>query len=230
MARSLAWSALGILVAAPQPAGAQHLAGPRSVTVTTPIIIPSGPAPASPYPLVIPVSGVQGARNLSVRLTGLTHTWPTDLDIMLVYPTGETVMLMSDVDAGPVTSVNLTFENGAPLPPTTLVSGTYSWSIDGREVTLRWVPPQVGPAPAAYLLSGGVQPGEVLASIPTGSAAPAFRFTAPAGSFHVRIRSLGGGLISAPSNELPIHVMAPVPPSAPAGLTAVANGSSLGLS
>ena len=46
----------------------------------------------------------------------------------------------------------------------------------------------------------------------------------------MRIRSVGaGGGISGPSNELPIHVGTPVPPSAPAGLTAIVYGSSLGL-
>ena len=45
-------------------------------------------------------------------------------------------------------------------------------SIAGNVVTLRWTPPATGATPTGYQLEGGVNPGEVLASIPTGSAAP----------------------------------------------------------
>ena len=49
-----------------------------------------------------------------------------------------------------------------------------------------------GPAPTGYVIEGGIAPGEVLASIPTGSAYPIYTFTAPTGSFYVRVYTLAG--------------------------------------
>jgi len=95
----------------------------------TPISIPVGGA-STPYPSEIIVSGILiDVESVSVTLHNLSHTWPDDIDILLVGPAGETVILMSDVGGGGpgVTNVNLTFEDGAPnldgLPP---ISGTYS--------------------------------------------------------------------------------------------------------
>jgi subtilisin-like proprotein convertase family protein len=56
----------------------------------------------------------------SVTLRGLTHAFPSDLDVLLTSPSGANVMLMSDVDGGPpgVVSVAYTFDDAAasPLP------------------------------------------------------------------------------------------------------------------
>jgi VCBS repeat-containing protein len=110
-------------------------------------------------------------------------------------------------------------------PPTQLLAS----SVTGNVVTLRWTPPAVGPSPTGYLLEGGVNPNEVLASIPTNNAAPIFTFVAPSGSFYVRIHALAGADRSAASNEVRIHVNVPVPPSAPTGVVALVNGSTLNL-
>ena len=69
----------------------------------------------------------------------------------------------------------------------------------------------------------------MLASIPTGSAAPTFTFAAPTGSFYVRMHALNGAFRSAASNEIRIHVNVPVAPSAPANLLGLVNGSTLAL-
>ena len=62
-------------------------------TNTTPIVIPDIGL-ASPYPSVINVSGLAGTiTNLSVTLNNLSHTWAADMDILLVGPTGEKVMI-----------------------------------------------------------------------------------------------------------------------------------------
>ena len=42
-----------------------------------------------------------------------------------------------------------------------------------------------------------------------------FTFTAPTGSFYVRVHALNGAVRSAASNEIRIHVNVPAPPSAP---------------
>lgn len=83
---------------------------------TTAITIPaSGTAGAStPYPTAITVSASQTVQNVSVTLRNLSHTFSDDLDIMLVGPNGQAVMLMSDAGGGStLNGVTLTFDDGA---------------------------------------------------------------------------------------------------------------------
>ena len=116
-------------------------------------------------------------------------------------------------------------------PPTTVQapSGLRVQSVAGNLVTLRWDGPSIGPAPSGYVVEGGVSPGEVLASLPTGGSAPIFTFAAPTGSFVARVHALLGGQKSGASNEVPLHVNVPVAPSPPAALTGLVNGSTLSL-
>ena len=114
---------------------------------------------------------------------------------------------------------------GSPEPPTGLTSA----SITGNVVTLRWTPPATGATPTAYQLEGGVNPGEVLASIPTGSATPIYTFVAPTGAFHVRMHTISGASRSLASNEIRIFVNVPQPPSAPANLLGTVNGDFIAL-
>ncbi len=94
-----------------------------SATVTIPT---SGTA--SPYPATLAVSGVPlGAVLKSVNLNGVTHVFPSDIDILLQSPAGTNVILMSD--AGSTTSisnVNLIISDGFLPIPTPVVSGTYA--------------------------------------------------------------------------------------------------------
>ena len=103
-------------------------------------------------------------------------------------------------------------------------------SIVGNMVSLSWVAPQGGIPPTGYVVEGGLNPGEVLASIPTGGLAPQFTLVAPSGAFYVRIHAVAGTLRSAPSNEIHIVVNLPAPPSAPANLLGLVNGSTVTLS
>ncbi len=104
-----------------------------TLTNPTPILIPAGApgvtvGPASPYPSTINVAGLAGTvTRVTVTLNGLSHTFPDDLDILLVGP-GGSVILMSDAGGAlDVTNVNLTFDDtGAMLPDSTqIVSGTF---------------------------------------------------------------------------------------------------------
>lgn len=95
----------------------------------TPISIPSSGA-ASPYPSVIPITGMSGSiQKVTVLLRGLNHTFPDDLDILLVGPQGQKVMLMSDCGSGTdAVNADLTFDDAASAglgDSTAVVTGTY---------------------------------------------------------------------------------------------------------
>ena len=111
---------------------------------TTPINFPAG-APVVPYPSSNIVSGVTGLlSSVSATLVGLNHPSPDDLDILLVGPGGQTVLLMSDAGGiDPASGVSLTFsdDSGLTLPDTTrLVSGTYRPSNYGAGDTFPAAP------------------------------------------------------------------------------------------
>jgi subtilisin-like proprotein convertase family protein len=69
--------------------------------------------------------------DVNVTLTGLTHTWPDDVAVLLVGPQGQKTILMSDAggnSANAVSDVNLTFDDAASgaIPDAGPVSsGTY---------------------------------------------------------------------------------------------------------
>ena len=110
-------------------------------------------------------------------------------------------------------------------PPT----GLRVVSVVGNSVTLRWDSAPIGPLATDHLVEGGINPGEVLAGLNTGSASPVFTFPAPNGAFYIRAHALRSGDKSAASNEIRLFVNDSQLPSAPTGLLGVVNGSSVGL-
>jgi subtilisin-like proprotein convertase family protein len=87
---------------------------------------------ASPYPSVIAVDGLgSSVTDVNVTVSGLSHTWPDDIGLLLVSPTGQSAILMTDSGGDfdhPASGINLTFDDAASgtIPPTGgLESGTY---------------------------------------------------------------------------------------------------------
>jgi hypothetical protein len=99
----------------------------------------------------------------------------------------------------------------------------------GNLVTFRWKPFPFGPQPTGHVIEGGVNPGEVLGSLATGSPYPIFTVSLPTGSFFIRMHALDGSDRSGASNEIQVFVNVPQPPSSPADLVGLANGNALGL-
>ena len=110
-------------------------------------------------------------------------------------------------------------------PPTGLIAS----SIVGNVITFRWNAPLGGLVPTDYVVEGGLTPGQVLASLRTASAFPIFTVTAPSGAFYVRVHAISGASRSEASNEIRVFINVPSPPSAPANLLGMVNGSSLSL-
>jgi subtilisin-like proprotein convertase family protein len=90
----------------------------QTFTNPAPITIPSV-GTGTPYPSNIAVTGLPtaGATVESVVLAGLSHTWSNDIDVLLQSPTGQNVILMSDVGGtGGLANVTYTFrDNGAAM-------------------------------------------------------------------------------------------------------------------
>ena len=118
-----------------------------SFSNTAPIII-NDFAPATPYPSVINVSGLPGAVNgTTVMVTNINHTWPRDIDMLLVSPAGQSTYLMAKAGSSfAVNNLTLTFDDSAStfLPQSSqLLSGT------NRPTSYAAVPPPFpSPAPA----------------------------------------------------------------------------------
>ena len=93
-------------------------------------IIINDNAPGSPYPSNIVVSGLPatGVAVESVILRGVSHTWSNDIDILLQSPTGQNVIMMSDVGGtGGLNNVTYTFNDAGPAMNTGApnATGTY---------------------------------------------------------------------------------------------------------
>jgi phosphodiesterase/alkaline phosphatase D-like protein len=116
-------SAVAVLTVLPPTAGTS------SFTNTAAISIPSAGS-ATPYPSVINVAGMGGLiSNVTVTLRNMNHTWPSDVDVLLVGPTGQKAMIFSDVGNGKaITNVTVTLSDWAASSLTAtgqIVSGTY---------------------------------------------------------------------------------------------------------
>jgi subtilisin-like proprotein convertase family protein len=160
--------ALAAVVTA-RPAGA--IVFSNSSTITIPSVGTTGVA--FPYPSSITVSGLTGVvTDVNVTLNGLSHTFPADVDVLLVGPTGRTVVLMADSGStNDVVGGVLTFDDSAAATlPATIVTGTFKPTNGGAFN---------GPAPAP--------------AGPYGSALSAFNGTAPNGIWRLYVYDDLGG-------------------------------------
>ncbi len=128
---------------------------------------------ASPYPSDIAVSGILGTvSKVKVTLSGINHTFPSDIDILLVGPAGQRIILMSDVGSGTdLVNVTLTFDDAGPALPIPIISGTYRPTNSGTG--------DIFPAPAP--------------AAPYGSALSDFNGTNPNGTWSLYVNDDAGG-------------------------------------
>ncbi len=118
--------ALAALCAATGTASAQTFSNPNPITIPAGSPVTTSGV-ADPYGSTISVAAVMGpVAKVTVTLTGLTHTNPDDIDVLLVSPSGTALRLMSDCGgAGDISSLNFTFDDFAAsnLPDNTQLSG-----------------------------------------------------------------------------------------------------------
>jgi subtilisin-like proprotein convertase family protein len=104
------------------PARAQTFSNPDPITINQAGV-------ATPYPSTIAVAGVaELVGQLTVTITGLSHTFPNDVDVMLAGPEGQSIVLMSDVGGNfDLEDVTLVFDDAAAesLSAGQITSGTY---------------------------------------------------------------------------------------------------------
>ncbi len=103
-------------------------------TNTSSVLIPEGQPGASsglgqPYPSGVDASGLYGNTSKVTAGIRLTHSFPEDVDLLLVGPAGQRLILMSEAGGNfPVSNAFLTFDDAAPtlLPnDSQITSGGY---------------------------------------------------------------------------------------------------------
>ncbi len=109
-----------LITVTPPPPGAARFAN------ETPITIPNV-GTASPYPSEINVSGMIGTvTNLEVTLSRINHEFVTDLEMLLVSPSGQGVVVFSHVAQGhSASNVTVTLSDRSPF---TLPQSFFLWS------------------------------------------------------------------------------------------------------
>ena len=127
------------------------------------------PTTGSLYPSSILISGLdfQTVSHLSITLNGLSHTFPSDLDIVLAGPGGQLSMLMSEVGGNtrtPVTDLTLTLDdlaaNSLPID-SALTSGTFKPTRQNPTLSFEFpgpAPAGSSSAPAALSVFNGTDP------------------------------------------------------------------------
>lgn len=99
---------------------AQAVAFSNSAPITMPDPNCSDPDTATPYPSNIVVSGLSGTvSDVNVTLSGVTHAFQGDIEVLLVSPAGGTknLVLLSDAGTGSFSSASITFDDSAGSQP-----------------------------------------------------------------------------------------------------------------
>jgi VCBS repeat-containing protein len=142
--------ALGLVASA---ASAETFSNNTPITINSsnedcPGAAATAPGKADPYPSEIAVSGLNSSiSDVNVTVSGLSHSGPDDVGLLLVSPAGQSTLLMTDSGGfGAVSDINLTFDDAAPglLPNGPfLSSGTYKPSVGAT--TAGCLPPESFP-------------------------------------------------------------------------------------
>jgi uncharacterized repeat protein (TIGR01451 family) len=140
-----------------------------SVPATNYLLAPyNASGPAGPYPSSIFVSGVTSyVANVSVTVSNLYHSYPSDIELLLVGPGGQSSVLMSDAAQQTTMSspATITFDQTAPTAlqaSAALASGSFRPGQFNTPVFTNVAgatpPPPAGPYPANLSVFSGQSP------------------------------------------------------------------------
>ena len=164
-------AALVALATTVAPAGAVTFSNAAAITMPDPNC--TDPDPATPYPSNISVSGLSGTiADVNVTLTGVTHPFQGDIELLLVGPTGANLVLLSDAGTGSLSNATVTFDDvAASVPPQNSA----------------WGPGTYKPVNYAELSGPDAFPGPAPAPSATTTLAGAFNGTAPNGTWSLYV-------------------------------------------
>jgi subtilisin-like proprotein convertase family protein len=134
----------------------------RTFSNATPITIPTTAGPANPFPSEIKVAGLKRGRLLDVNVTlsGFSHTYPDDVDVLLESPNLRRAVIMSDVGGSEDVSnltIKLDDQAAALLPPNSLLgSGSFRPTNDG--LADAFPPPAAPSSDVALSTFNGINP------------------------------------------------------------------------
>ena len=127
-----------------------------------PIVIPDQSSNASVYPSPINVTGMSGSiTTVTARLDGFSQSWTNDMDVLLVSPTGQKLLLMSDVGTGVTSNATFTFTDSASayLPESgALSTGTYKPTNYDTTTDTFSSPAPAGPYASSFAVFQGQNP------------------------------------------------------------------------
>ncbi|MGQ0618250.1 MAG: beta strand repeat-containing protein [Acidimicrobiia bacterium] len=120
---------------------------------TPPSPPPCDPGKGNPYPSTVAVSGLAGVvSKVTATLTGVTHAFTGDFDVLLVAPNGANLILLADGAQASVTNHTITFDDAAatslavgggwPASPATSKPVDHDAGLDYEE---QFPAPAVGP-------------------------------------------------------------------------------------
>ena len=173
---------------------------------------------SSPYPSTILVSGVSGiVTKVTVTLRNVSHTFPDDIDVLLVGPTGAKTLLMSDAGGGgDINNVTLTIDDDAAssLPDSSqIVSGTFKPTNYDTSTDAFTAPAPAGPYTASLAAFDGANPNGTW-SLYVRDDAPPDSGSIGAG-WVLNITTISNSCCSTPVNQPPVVTNAFITPSAP---------------
>jgi subtilisin-like proprotein convertase family protein len=119
---------------------------------------------ATPYPSSITLAGLSGTvSNVSVTLSGFSHTYPHDVAVLLVGPRGQKIVVMANSGGYGVANVTYTFNDYASTalteyPPGPTPSGTYQPSDCGSGIATFTAGAPAGPYQTALSVCNGSSP------------------------------------------------------------------------
>jgi uncharacterized repeat protein (TIGR01451 family) len=138
------------------PSGVMNFSNSSAITI-------NDNAAGSPYPSNITVSGISTYSRVTVTLNGFSHTFPDDVDVILVAPGGQKAYVMSDVGgSSDAIGITLTLDDlaAASLPDASpLTSGTFKPTNIGTTTDTFPAPAPAAPYSADFSVFSGLGAG-----------------------------------------------------------------------